>query len=139
MPSSPPKEPEKSVSAGGHSTRGAPGEDAAPFSRTQAMVLLVLIAALGLGLFLARHRGRLSAEPILTKGDASTYALRVNVNEAGWEELALLPGIGRQKAEGIVAHREANGPFACPEDLEEVDGIGPGIREAVAAYIVFGE
>ena len=109
----------------------------APFSRIQATVLLVLIAALGLGLFLTKHQRRLSAEPILIEGDAGLYALRINVNEASWEQLALLPGIGRHRAEAIVAHREEHGPFADIEDLENVSGIGPAISGAIADYVTF--
>ncbi len=100
-------------------------------------MLLVLIAALGLGLFLTKHQRRLSAEPILIEGDAGLYALRINVNEASWEQLALLPGIGRHRAEAIVAHREEHGPFADIEDLENVSGIGPAISGAIADYVTF--
>lgn len=137
MSSSPSAKPEESLKdAPG---RGAGDGEKGLFSRLQVVSLLMLITVLGLGLFLLKHRSRLSAEPILTEGDATQYALHINVNEARWEELALLPGIGRQKAGAIVAHREANGPFEGIGDLQDVAGIGPKLSESIAPYIVFGE
>lgn len=48
----------------------------------------------------------------------------VDINEAGVEELDTLPGVGEATARAIVEDREANGPFATPEDLMRVSGIG---------------
>jgi competence protein ComEA len=44
-------------------------------------------------------------------------AWRVDINAAGAAELELLPGIGPQLAQRIVAEREKNGPFASLDDL----------------------
>lgn len=49
----------------------------------------------------------------------------ININTASTSELMGLPGIGKVKAEAIVADREANGPFATCDDLGRVNGIGP--------------
>lgn len=62
---------------------------------------------------------------------------RVDVNRAGPDELARLPGIGSALAARIVAHRDSAGPFAGLEDLEEVRGIGPALRERLAPLVVF--
>lgn len=48
----------------------------------------------------------------------------VNINTAGAEELEKLPGIGPSLALRIIQYREANGPFATPEDIKNVSGIG---------------
>lgn len=48
---------------------------------------------------------------------------RINVNTASVDELAKLPGIGKHKAEAIIAAR----PFATPEDLMKVKGIKQGV------------
>ncbi len=50
---------------------------------------------------------------------------RVNLNTATAEELDGLPGIGPATAQKIVDDRARNGPFASPEDLMRVPGIGP--------------
>jgi competence protein ComEA len=49
----------------------------------------------------------------------------VNINTADAAALDALPGVGPSTAAKIVADREANGPFASPEDLGRVPGIGP--------------
>ena len=45
------------------------------------------------------------------------------MNTASAAELASLPGIGPSKAQAIVEHR-AKEPFASPDDLRKVKGIG---------------
>ncbi len=44
----------------------------------------------------------------------------VNVNTAGVEQLQNIPGVGPATAKAIVAGR----PYATPEDLKKVKGIG---------------
>ncbi len=63
----------------------------------------------------------------------------VDINTAGVDELATLPGIGQAKAEAIVEYREANGPFAAPEDLMQVSGIGEATYRKLAVYITVRE
>lgn len=49
----------------------------------------------------------------------------VNVNKASAEEIAdSLKGIGLNKAQAIVAYREANGSFIHVDELVNVKGIG---------------
>ncbi|MFT4517943.1 MAG: competence protein ComEA [Halioglobus sp.] len=49
----------------------------------------------------------------------------VNINTADAQTLAAsLKGVGESRAEEIVRHREAYGPFASAEELTEVKGIG---------------
>ena len=60
---------------------------------------------------------------------------KVNINSAIASELETLPGIGQVTAEKIVANREAEGPFAAPEDLKRVSGIGEKKYDAIADLI----
>ena len=57
-------------------------------------------------------------------GSALDAPQLVNINSAGADELDALPGVGPSTARAIVEDREANGPFAMPEDLMRVSGIG---------------
>ena len=60
---------------------------------------------------------------------------RVNLNTADLAELCALPGIGDALAGRIIAYREEHGPFARPEDVMRVSGIGQGKFDAMKALI----
>ncbi len=62
-------------------------------------------------------------------------AQKVNINTATAAELEALPGIGPVYAERIVAYRQAHGPFKAPEEVMQVQGIGPACYEKIAPYI----
>ncbi len=54
-----------------------------------------------------------------------SFAAQVNINTADSEMIsAELSGIGKSKAEAIVAYREKHGPFKNADDLARVKGIG---------------
>lgn len=55
----------------------------------------------------------------------------VNINTADAATLCTLSGVGQKTAEAIIAWREANGPFASPDQLMEVKGIGAAKFEAM--------
>jgi competence protein ComEA len=59
----------------------------------------------------------------------------LNINTANAECLETLPSIGSVRAESIVAHREQAGPFASPEAITDVSGIGDGIYQRIAEMI----
>lgn len=48
----------------------------------------------------------------------------ININTASAEELQRLPGVGPSYAVRIVQFRKENGPFANPDQLMDVSGIG---------------
>jgi len=60
---------------------------------------------------------------------------RVNLNTADAAALDSLPGVGPSTAAKIIADRESNGPFAAPEDLMRVSGIGAKKFEALKEYL----
>ena len=55
---------------------------------------------------------------------AGPATVLVNINTATAEELQSLSGVGEATAAAIIGDREQNGPFAAPEDLMRVSGIG---------------
>lgn len=62
---------------------------------------------------------------------------KVNVNTAGTEELATLPGVGPSLAQRIVEHRQKSGPFNRAEDLLAVKGIGAKLLERIKPRLSF--
>jgi competence protein ComEA len=55
---------------------------------------------------------------------------KININSASAEEITQLKGIGIKYAERIIQYRSDHGPFAMPEDITKVPGIGPKTFEA---------
>jgi len=63
----------------------------------------------------------------------------VDVNEAGWPDLVILPRIGPTLAMRIIASREQRGRYESPEELMRVRGIGPAILERVSPHLRFSK
>lgn len=61
---------------------------------------------------------------------------RVNVNIAPERDLEELPGIGPALAHRIVEYRQRHGPFHRPEDLLQVEGIGPKLLARIRDRII---
>ena len=113
-------------------------------TRQDRITLSVLGLTALMGLAVAGWLRRPSALIFEQMSDASTGASwdaalassrRIDVNAAGIEELARLPGIGPALAERIVADRAAHGPFRQAQDLERVPGIGWRTRQTLEPYV----
>ena len=61
----------------------------------------------------------------LGQDERLALGLTIDPNQAATAELAHVPGLSAALARAIVADRTHNGPFASPEDLLRVRGIGP--------------
>jgi competence protein ComEA len=66
--------------------------------------------------------------------NAPAAAKKVNINTASSTELAYLPRIGARVAERIVERRKEK-PFARPEELMEVKGIGEKLFLSLKPYV----
>jgi competence protein ComEA len=59
----------------------------------------------------------------------------VNLNNAALEDLAGVPGIGRERAEALLMYREQNGPLANWGELRQVPGFeDPDVVEYVREH-----
>ncbi|MFJ4387741.1 ComEA family DNA-binding protein [Pseudomonas sp. NPDC089408] len=94
-------------------------------------LLLPLFASLSFSLSAAPASTPVVAEPVPVMAQVQAQqAPRLDLNTA--DALTLqkgLNGIGKAKAEAIVAYREANGPFASVDELLEIKGIGNALLE----------
>jgi len=71
-----------------------------------------------------------AASPLAVEQPAKTPGAKVDLNGADAATLQReLSGIGKGKAEAIVAYRESNGPFSSVDELLEVKGIGKAILD----------
>ncbi|HSW09609.1 MAG TPA: helix-hairpin-helix domain-containing protein [Bacillota bacterium] len=61
---------------------------------------------------------------------------KIDLNAAGRDRLETLPGIGRVKAEAIIAYREQHGKFTSVDDLLNVSGIGPATLERIRSLVI---
>jgi len=99
-----------------------------------AVFLALALAAIGgHWLWQGRLRGRMID---IDRVDPLTIKLQIDVNEAQWPELALMPDIGPELARRIVSDREERGPFRDLDDLRRVRGIGPRTLEAMKPYLL---
>jgi len=94
-------------------------------------LLLPLFASLSFSLSAAPASTTAVADPVpVVEQVQAPQAPRLDLNTA--DALTLqkeLNGIGKAKAEAIVAYREANGPFASVDELLEIKGIGNALLE----------
>jgi competence protein ComEA len=98
-----------------------------------ATTLAALVALLGWWLAHGGAGGRLIE---VEHAPAQTAQFLVDINQADWPELAVLPGVGETLAKRIVSSRADRGPFADHDELRRVQGIGPRTLERVRPYLL---
>lgn len=96
--------------------------------------LAAALMALGLYLAYQAYWGRGLVD--IDQSEPQPIRFLVDVNEADWPELALLPNVGQQLARRIVEHRNSHGPFRDLDQLQDVRGIGPKTFESVKPYLM---
>lgn len=91
-------------------------------------LLLPLFASLSLSLSAAPASPAPEPMPMVSEMRAQQSLLNLNTADAATLQQAL-NGIGKAKAEAIIAYREANGPFTSVDELLEIKGIGNALLE----------
>lgn len=62
---------------------------------------------------------------------------KLNINKATAEQLEAVPGIGKSKAQAIMAYIQEKGPIKSQQQLTEVKGVGDKLAAKVAQYVSF--
>ena len=68
-------------------------------------------------------------------GEEPAEAEKININTADEDTLMTLNGIGKAKAEAIIAYREEHGGFRSIEEIREVNGIKDSVFERIRESI----
>ena len=114
----------------------------------------LIFVSFTLGFFVGRNQNRHSVQisqistsakhdltpTAVTEDPEETTAVSfpIDINTADSLSLTALSGIGPTLAQRIIDYRNANGPFENPEELLNVEGIGPGTLEAILDYVTTG-
>lgn len=91
--------------------------------------------AIGVGQYqhdVDQHRLAKSLDAVV---EDAVNGVGVDLNTASAPLLARVSGVGPGLAEAIVAHRDANGPFATRKDLLKVARLGPKAFEQAAGFL----
>lgn len=108
---------------------------------TLLISLTCLFLGVAIGLLITKYSNRLTivfpnqwpAE--VTQTELPLSMGKININTASLRELCMLPGIGKETAEKIIAYRERHGVYMDPKDLLNVEGIGKKKLENILEYI----
>lgn len=79
-----------------------------------------------------------SVKLLLSRMDVTkrlVLGIPVDANQAGIDELAIVPGISHSLARRIVEFRDSHGPFRTWNDLRCVKGVGPKNVERFRSYL----
>lgn len=84
------------------------------------------------------HHWWLPGTEIVSTLKPEDIKVKLDVNNAPWYELVLLPKLGEVKAKAIVAYREKYGCFKNIDDLSRVKGINATVLAAIREHIKVG-
>lgn len=117
-----------------------PSGDFSP-NKKQLIVIYFLATMLFVGTIIKAGMDRhwwLPETEIISNLKPEDIKIKLDINNAPWYELVLLPKLGEVKAKAIVTHREKHGNFKTLDDLSRVHGIGTSIIEAIRDHIKIG-
>ena len=91
-------------------------------------LLLALLSTFSLPSLAAASKAGGDMPTTVVRADMAATMINLNSADAATLQTSLA-GIGKAKAEAIVAYREAHGAFASVDELLEVKGIGQALIE----------
>jgi len=91
--------------------------------------------AIGVGQYQHDVDQRRLAQSLAAVVEDAVNAVGVDLNMASAPLLAHIAGLGPSLAQAVVAHRDANGPFASRKALLKVPGLGPKAFEQCAGFL----
>jgi competence protein ComEA len=92
--------------------------------RSVVSLFLLLGLSLSFSAVAAEHHKETASQ------QTTTSALNINTADAPTIVDAHIKGIGKKRAEAIVAYRQAHGPFKSIEDLKKIKGLSGKVIES---------
>lgn len=117
-----------------------PSSNTSP-TRKQLIVIFFLATTLFIGTLVKLgmdHHWWLPETEIVSTLKPEDIKVKLDVNNAPWYELVLLPKLGEVKAKAIVAYREKYGSFRSIDELSKVKGINTSVLESIREHIKIG-
>lgn len=115
-------------------------------SKKSSTIVMIIITTLFIGVILgvlfSEHFSKTTviytgkSNFVINPTDAAT--IKIDINTATAEELSMLPGLGLELSERIIAYRQMHGPFLTVDDLTYVEGIGKNKLDSIREYITVG-
>lgn len=97
---------------------------------------LVLISLIGIGVWSWRHSARVNDVIDIDRRSQRVAAFQIDLNQATWQDICNLPGIGDRLAHDIVAYRDQFGFFSNNEAIQSVSGVGPHKYQQIAPFLL---
>jgi len=117
-----------------------PSSNTSP-TRKQLIVIFFLATTLFIGTIVKLgmdHHWWLPETEIVSTLKPEDIKVKLDINNAPWYELVLLPKLGEVKAKAIVAYREKYGSFKTLDELSRVKGLNASVIEAIRDYVKIG-
>ena len=114
-----------------------PSNSSSP-TRKQLIVIFFLATTLFIGTIVKLGMDRhwwLPETEIVSTLKPEDIKVKLDINDAPWYELVLLPKLGEVKAKAIVAYREKYGSFKSIDELSKVKGINTSVLESIRDHI----
>ena len=110
-------------------------------TRKQLIIIFFLATTLFVGTIIKvgmDHHWWLPETEIVSTLKPEDIKVNLDVNNAPWYELVLLPKLGEVKAKAIVAYREKYGSFKTLDELSKVKGINTSVLESIRDHVKIG-
>jgi len=117
-----------------------PSNSSSP-TRKQLIIIFFLATTLFVGTIIKvgmDHHWWLPETEIVSTLKPEDIKIKLDVNNAPWYELVLLPKLGEVKAKAIVAYREKHGSFRNIDELSRVKGISTSVLKSIRDHVNIG-
>ena len=100
-------------------------------------LVLTLVAGLALGFMAPSYAAEAAHHSSHASKPAAAVGM-VDINKADATQLMTLKGVGKKRAEAIIAYRQAHGSFQSVDDLKNVKGLSQKVIDSNKDHLTIG-